>query len=163
MKLPEKFKLLLFIAIPVFLLDQVSKQLVFHSVTQGDSVSHIKGILNLTHVQNTGAAFSLFSTLPAIFFLLISFVAIGIIFYFFAQVQAKQKLLATGLSLILGGALGNICDRIIFSFVIDFIDIYIFDWHWPSFNVADIAITLGVLMLIADMFLSQATETTENS
>jgi len=132
-------------------IDQYSKALVFHRLDVGESIPLIKDILHITFVTNTGAAFGLFkdSTLA---FVVISILAIAVIAILILRSIKKCDLLSRpwlnyGLILILSGAIGNLIDRLRFSYVIDFIDVRI----WPVFNIADSAITIGTLLLLLSL------------
>jgi signal peptidase II len=84
----------------------------------------------------------------AVVFLLMSFLAVGLIFWFYRKTPATHRFLAAGFALILGGAVGNLIDRLRFGSVVDFLDFYIGSWHWPAFNVADSAITTGIAIFL---------------
>jgi signal peptidase II len=136
----------------VILGDQVTKQLVIHRITRFESIEVLPN-LNIVHMHNTGAAFSMLSHLPpAVFVLLGVFVSVAILVWL-RKNSAGQRLVACGLSLILGGALGNVIDRVRLGHVTDFIDFHVNDWHFAAFNVADSAITVGAGLLILDMLL----------
>jgi signal peptidase II len=114
----------------------------------------LTGFFNLVHVHNTGAAFSLFADQPGWqrgFFLTVAVVATAVILYLLRRTRG-QPLFCGALALILGGAVGNLVDRVRYGHVIDFLDFYLGTWHWPAFNVADSAITLGAGMIIWDSF-----------
>ncbi len=132
--------------------DQASKQLALVRLHLHEVVS-ILPFFNLRLVYNPGAAFSFLSTASGWqrWFLTALALTISVVLMFWlARTQRTQTLLALALALILGGALGNVIDRIAYGYVIDFIDLYYRDWHWPAFNVADAAITLGVSLLLID-------------
>ena len=135
----------------VLALDQVAKVWVSAVMRLHETRPVITGFLSLTLVHNTGAAFGILagerSPLRTWFFLLVSFLAIGVVLWLLRQLRPEQKTEAAALSLILGGALGNVIDRVRFGKVIDFIDVYFRTYHWPAFNVADAAISVGVLVL----------------
>lgn len=142
----------LWLTAAVMLLDQVSKQLIVKSLGWFD-VSPLMPHLNLVHMRNTGAAFSMFrSASPALFILLGTAVSIGILLWLRRNPRG-QTLVAVGLSLIMGGALGNVVDRATRGYVVDFIDCYWGRWHFAAFNVADSAITIGAGLLLLDMLL----------
>ena len=105
-------------------------------------------MFDLTHVQNPGGAFGFLATLGpqarGVIFILVSVLAVAVILWFYMQTPVQQRWLAFGFALIFGGAIGNLVDRLRFGAVIDFIDLYIGDLHWPAFNIADSAITVGV-------------------
>ena len=139
----------------VILLDQLSKAYINSAMRLHESWVVIEGFMNLTHVRNPGAAFGfLAQTSPlfrSLFFVLISLLAIGLIFHYLVKTRAHQPWLFFALSLVLGGAIGNLIDRLRFGEVIDFIDIYWARYHWPAFNVADSAISLGAVILILEI------------
>ena len=142
----------LWLSAAVMLLDQVTKQLIVRQLGWFD-VQPVMPHLNLVHMRNTGAAFSMFSALSPVFFILLATaVSLGILWWLRRNPRG-QTLVAAALSLILGGALGNVIDRATRGYVIDFIDFYWADWHFAAFNVADSAITVGAGLLILDMFL----------
>jgi len=111
---------------------------------------------NFRIAGNKGAAWGLFRDLPEAwrvpFFVLIAAVAVVVIVLFYRSAKG-QKILSVGLTFILGGALGNLADRVRLGYVVDFIDWHYGDWHWPTFNVADIAISVGVGLLLVDMVI----------
>jgi signal peptidase II len=138
----------------VIFADQVTKQMVVRSLGRFDSTP-ILPHLNLVHMQNTGAAFSMFSGAPAAMFVLLATgVSLGILLWLRAHPRGQQ-LMACALALVLGGALGNVVDRVTRGYVVDFIDFYIGNWHFAAFNLADSAISLGAGLLILDMLLEQ--------
>lgn len=110
-------------------------------------------------VGNRGAAWGLFRNLPETwrvpFFVVISLVAVVVIVSIYRRTTSDQRLLRIALTFILGGALGNLIDRIRLGYVVDFIDWFYRDWHWPTFNVADVAISTGVGLLLLDMLLDR--------
>lgn len=154
----KKYITLLIITTTSIIFDQITKYLIVRFVNYREDIDIIKNFLTITYVHNKGAAFSLFSGLNAYFFLIVALIAILFIFYFFLKLEENQKHLYIGFSLILGGALGNIIDRIRLKYVIDFIDIHWYDLHWPAFNVADILITSGIIILIIDAFITSKKE-----
>jgi len=134
--------------------DQVTKQLVVNSMDLFDRVV-LAPFLNLVYVHNTGAAFSVMSGAAPIFFVTLSVaVSIGILVWL-RRYPHEQRLVAVSLTLILGGALGNAIDRATRGYVIDFIDVHVAGWHWPAFNVADSAITVGAVLLLVDMWVNR--------
>lgn len=142
----------LWLSAAVMLSDQISKQLVVRSIERFESVP-VLPVLNWVHMHNTGAAFSMFSHLPPWVFVILGVgVAVGILVWL-RRNATGQRLVACGLSLILGGALGNVIDRVRLGHVTDFIDFHVGDWHFAAFNVADSAITIGAGLLILDMLL----------
>jgi signal peptidase II len=139
----------------VLVLDQATKVLVDKTITLHQSIEIVPNFAHLTYLRNTGAAFGFLagarSSLRIVFFALISLVAIGCIVYLIRGLRPQQKTLLASLSLILGGAIGNLIDRLRLGEVIDFIDLHWYDIHWPAFNVADSAISIGVALLFIQM------------
>ncbi|MGH8457215.1 MAG: signal peptidase II, partial [Stenotrophobium sp.] len=142
----------LWLSLFVIFVDQVSKQVIVKYLDWFDTrplVPH----LNLVHMKNTGAAFSMFNTAPAWTFAVLGVaVSVGILVWMRRHPQG-ETLVAVALSLILGGALGNVIDRAARGYVVDFIDFYVGRWHFAAFNIADSAITLGAGLLLLDMFM----------
>lgn len=138
----------------VLLLDQITKVMVMDSLVAYQDVIPLTGFFNLVHVHNTGAAFSLFADQAGwqrAFFVVLASVAAVVIVYLLRRTRG-QPLFCGSLALILGGAVGNLVDRVLYGHVIDFLDFYVGAWHWPAFNVADSAITVGAALLIWDSF-----------
>jgi signal peptidase II len=139
----------------VLVLDQITKVLVERTMSLHQSIEIVPNFAHLTFLRNTGVAFGFLagarSSLRIIFFALISSVAIGCIVYLIRGLRPRQKALLVSLSLILGGAIGNLIDRLRLGEVIDFIDLHWYDIHWPAFNVADSAISIGVVLLLIQM------------
>ena len=125
------------------------------------SVKVVEGIFNLTHIRNSGVAFGIFSDqqseLKPYLLIFVSVVAIVAILAIFHQTGKEKRLVRTGLILIFSGAIGNLIDRVIHKEVIDFIDLFINNQHWPAFNVADSCITIGVLFMAVDMLVGDKT------
>jgi signal peptidase II len=146
---------LLLVSIAIIALDRLTKWLVATRVDLGDTITVIPRIFRISHVENQGAAFSLFnnSSSPARvrwMLLVFSLVAAGVVLFFLYKLGRKLTPTSLGLALILGGALGNAYDRLRFGFVVDFLEVHIFQYHWPDFNVADSAIVVGGLLLLLD-------------
>ena len=139
----------------VLAVDQLTKQVVRHLLPLHDSVKIIPGFLDFTHVQNTGAAFGLlnaadFPYKPAVM-IGIAAIALVAIAAYGAQLGFHERLARFGLSLILGGAFGNLIDRAVVGYVVDFVDVYWGDAHFWAFNVADAAISIGAVLVLLDM------------
>ena len=133
--------------------DQLTKALVLARFAYGERLE-IAGFFNLVLVYNKGAAFSLLADAPGWQTpLLVGFavVAIAVVGTMIVR-RPAEKALCAGLALILGGALGNVIDRLRFGYVVDFLDFHAMGWHWPAFNVADSAITIGAVLLIFEGF-----------
>ena len=147
-----KFLWVSIVALAIVLLDQVTKLWVAASMRLHESIPVIPDFFSLTYVRNTGAAFSMFAGHDASyrvpFFIVVSLIAAGVIVSLIRSTPSSQKLALLGCALVLGGAVGNLIDRIAYGEVIDFLDVYWGDWHWPAFNVADSAITSGVVLLL---------------
>jgi signal peptidase II len=142
----------LWLSLLILVLDQITKLVVIEYMTPYVDVIPLTSFFNLVHVHNTGAAFSLFADQPGwqrSFFITVAFVASMVILYLLNK-KNERRLFSISLALILGGAIGNVIDRILYGHVIDFLDIHVGGWHWPAFNVADAAISVGAGMLIFD-------------
>ncbi len=135
----------------VVALDQLTKALVLSRLDHGIPVSVIDGFLALTLVMNTGLAFGLLAGLPPSWRWLVALLSIGalvVLARVAVRVLAQGSRLDTlAIGLVFGGAVGNLIDRARFGAVVDFVDVYFRGWHWPAFNVADSAITVGVALL----------------
>lgn len=141
------------IAAIVILLDQLSKITMSQMLMYGQS-EQITSFFNLVMVYNKGAAFSFLADQPGwqrYLFAGISAAASLLIIWMLKR-HASQRLFCWALALILGGAIGNLIDRIAYGHVIDFLDVHVYGWHWPAFNIADSAITIGALLFIFDEF-----------
>ena len=141
--------------VSILALDQLSKQIVIRTLRLHDTINLIPGLLDLTHVQNTGAAFGLlnaaeFPYKPAIM-IGIAAIALVAIAAYGAQLGFHERMARLGLSLILGGAFGNLIDRAVIGHVVDFVDVYWGESHFWAFNVADAAITVGAILVLLDM------------
>ncbi len=141
-------------ALAVLALDQWSKWLVEIHLPQLASVPVIPHLLNFTHVRNTGVAFGLFaargSDVHAVALSLVGARALGVVLVYFWRTPVNDRLLLVALALMLGGAIGNLPDRVAGGAVTDFIDVYLGIHHWPSFNVADSAIVIGLGLIVWD-------------
>ena len=130
----------------VVILDQITKYLIRVSLAPFETIT-IFPLLNLVNVQNKGAAFGMFRGLGNTFFIVISIIAI--VFMIWVMVTNREHY---GIfSLLAGGAVGNLTDRVLFGSVTDFIDVHISRYHWPAFNVADASLTIGILLFILQM------------
>ena len=152
----RKYLILLSINGLVVAADQLTKNAVVGRFKLGGTRALVEGYVSLTRVHNPGAAFGLLASLaPEIrepFFFLLPGITLAIIFLFFYRIRENQYLSIYALSLIVGGAFGNLVDRARIGFVIDFIDFHLPNgWHFPAFNVADTAITVGVGLLLLGM------------
>nr|HID58258.1 signal peptidase II [Desulfobacterales bacterium] len=133
----------------VILLDQIGKWIIVRNLSLHETLEVIPGFFSLTYIRNTGGAFGILagrvSFTRTIFFLVITCTALGVLFYhLYFKLSPNRNVIAISISLIIGGAIGNLIDRIRFGEVIDFLDFYIGSFHWPAFNVADSAVSAGV-------------------
>jgi signal peptidase II len=135
------------LAIVVFVADQATKHLIISRFTLFESVD-ILPFFSIVYVRNTGSAFGMFKSLGNLFFVGAAVVAIVVVAFLIVRDRENRL----GLSLILGGAAGNMTDRLVHGYVVDFLDFYIDGRHWPAFNVADAALTAGILLLLARSF-----------
>lgn len=140
----------------IVIFDQLSKYMASHLLVMYEAVA-VMPMFNFTLMHNTGAAFSFLSDAGGWqrwFFTIIALVISAVIFIWIRRLNSDQQLQAIGLSLVLGGALGNVIDRVLLGHVVDFIQIYYKQWYWPAFNIADSAISIGVVLLIFDSLRS---------
>ncbi len=142
-------------------LDQLSKWYISSTMSLHASYPVIDGFFNITYVRNPGAAFGFLANAAPLFrsgFLItVSVAAIVMILWYLARGRSVGVLLTSALALITGGAAGNLIDRVWFGNVIDFLDVYAGAWHWPTFNVADSAISIGAVLLVVEMFRRKKT------
>ena len=143
--------------------DQASKLIVDRWMALHESLEVIDGYLRLTYVRNRGAAFGILSDaeLPyqSVLFSVLSLAALAAIAVYAWRLPVESRLPKTALALIMGGAVGNLIDRMRLGYVIDFVDAHVGTYHWPAFNVADSAISIGVVLLIVDMLRNPEAET----
>jgi len=136
----------------LFVSDQLTKALIARNILLNTSKEVIPGFFHLVHFRNKGAIFGFFSQSGNRFVFLVltlaSLAALTLVVYYFFNAPRKDKLFKISLSLIMAGALGNFTDRIFKGYVIDFLDVSIKGWHWPSFNLADSCISIGAALLI---------------
>ena len=143
----------LYLSLFVVVLDQLTKVIVITNMFEFQRI-YLMPLLDLVRYHNTGAAFSLFADAGGwqkwFFTSVALIVSVGIVWYQWVLPAKGTRTLATGLALVLGGAIGNVIDRLVHGYVVDFILVYYKDWAWPAFNVADTAISIGVTLLITD-------------
>ena len=154
-----KLIFLVTVSLTVILFDQLSKSWIEHHVSLYQSIQVIPNFFHITHIKNAGGAFGIFSEFKGLyfktFFILFTFLAIGVVGFFYCKLKPNQNAPALGIALIIGGAIGNLIDRIRLGEVIDFIDVHYYSLHWPAFNVADSAITIGSVFLGVLIFLKK--------
>jgi signal peptidase II len=155
-----KWALTLVPALVVIVLDQLTKAMVLARMDLHESMPIVDGFFALTYVRNTGAAFGIFAghdsafRVPAL--LAVAGLALGVLLWFVRTVPADRKIVIAACGAVLGGAIGNMIDRAAYGEVIDFFDVYLGTWHWPAFNIADAAITCGVIILCLDALKGDA-------
>lgn len=134
--------------------DQMTKVIINHTLSYGASYAIIDNFFYFTSTHNTGAAWGILAGRMSLFFIVSLVAAVGIIYYFIKS-EPYQKLTRFGLVLVFGGLVGNLIDRLVFGYVRDFIDFIIFGYNFPIFNVADIAITVGVALAILEFGIEE--------
>jgi len=137
--------------------DQLAKAMIRATLPLFDSVTVIKGVVDIVHVQNAGVAFGLLNELDLpykpVLTAALAVLALAGITYYARHIRHEERIARMGLSLILGGAVGNLTDRLRVGYVIDFVDVYWRGWHFWAFNVADAAITIGAVLVFIDLLL----------
>jgi signal peptidase II len=156
MKFPRKYILLATLSSFVLILDQITKWMIVDRFRYGESIPVIMNFFSLTYIRNTGAAFGILASAnPAFripFFVIVPLVALVSIGMIFRKLPENEVKLSSALSLVIGGAIGNLVDRVTLSYVVDFLDFHWkFQYHFPAFNVADSAICVGVAVLMWDL------------
>jgi signal peptidase II len=148
------------IAALVVAFDRLAKWVVDKNIALHESVAVVPGFFHLTHVENRGAAFGLFAESPSewkiavlVLFSLVALVVVSALLWKNSHVMSTT---GVGLALILGGALGNLWDRLVSGQVVDFLDFYVGNYHWPAFNLADSAIVVGALLLVTEILFSKS-------
>jgi signal peptidase II len=148
----RKYPLVFTVAVVVLLLDQLSKWYIRHTFGLYESVTVIDSVFHITHVRNAGGAFGFLNQGAHVwrvpFFVVVSCIAVGVLLAFVRRIQPGQRWLLLALGAILGGALGNLVDRMVSGEVTDFLDFHWRGYYWPAFNVADSCITTGMLILL---------------
>jgi signal peptidase II len=160
----SRLKTAAILAASIIIPDQITKAVVQKKYVLWDTDPVIPGFFNLVHVLNKGAAFGFLNRQDTDwqiwFFMAVTIFAVGFIYYLLSTADHGDRFFIWGLGLVLGGALGNLIDRIRFGFVVDFLDFYIGQYHWPAFNIADIAITCGAFCVIISMYMKNRREQT---
>ena len=155
MKLTYQTLILYLVAFLVIVIgDQVTKIIVDHTLSLGASYAIIDNFFYFTYAHNTGAAWGMLAGKISLFLIVSVVAAIGIIYYFMKS-ESYQKLTRFGLVLVFGGLIGNLIDRLAFGYVRDFIDFIIFGYNFPIFNVADMAITIGMALVILEIGIEE--------
>ena len=159
---PRRLHWLLLISAAIILLDRLTKSLVTLRIPMGSAIPVVPHFLRITHWTNDGAAFSLFADSASphtVRWALICFSSLAAVMVLFVMIRLADRftLTSVALALIFAGALGNVHDRIAYGSVVDFIEVHIFAYHWPDFNIADSAIVTGACMLLLDSLLPKKT------
>ena len=144
----------LWLSLLVLVVDQYTKALVLKNIELYQAIQ-ISPFFNLTHVYNYGAAFSFLHDAGGWqrwFFTIVALAVSALVLWWLKQITKEQIILPLAFSLIIGGAIGNAYDRLVYGYVVDFLVLYYQDWYWPAFNVADTAIFIGAILMIVDMF-----------
>ena len=156
------------LALSVFILDHFTKWLVRSRMELHEAIELIPGFARISYVRNSGVAFGLFADIQSVWkpYILASMavIAVVVILMYSARMPSNRVLLQLALAITLGGILGNFTDRIMHGFVVDFIELHIKEvFHWPTFNVADSAITIGIALLLVDTVKHPEVEETETA
>jgi signal peptidase II len=153
----SRYKLLLAAVAIIVPLDQLTKFYIDSRFRLHESVPVLENFFHITYVRNPGAAFGILadSAIRIPFFITVTLLAALGILWYLRHLSARQRLLQFSLSIIFAGALGNLIDRIRFGEVVDFLDFHWYEHHWPAFNVADSAITVGVGLMLLDLFFEE--------
>ena len=156
--LRNKYLFLFVISSSLIVIDQYTKFMVTLHIPLSYSINVVEGFFNLTHVRNSGVAFGIFSEqnsqLKPYLLIFVSIIAIIAILVIFHQTGKDKRMVQGALVLVFSGAIGNLIDRVLHKEVIDFIDIFFNNRHWPAFNVADACITIGVMLLAVDLLVN---------
>jgi signal peptidase II len=154
------------VAVLVIIVDQLTKLWIMNNFALHEQQNIIPGFFNLVYVTNTGAAFGFLAGdktwLRQTSFIGVAIVALGVIFFAYGQLKKQGRLFVYALGLIAGGAVGNLIDRLRFGSVVDFLDFYLGSYHWPAFNAADSAISVGVGLFLLGTLLQHFRESKQN-
>jgi signal peptidase II len=154
---PPRVGVLWWLTLSIIAADQITKALVRSVVSLYDSRPLIPGLVDLAHVRNEGVAFGLFNSLDLpykwAFTTALALAALGGITYYARHIRPSERMARVGLSMILGGALGNLIDRMWAGYVLDFMDVYWRGWHFWAFNIADACISIGAVLVFVDLLL----------
>jgi len=162
----KKYWILLIVFLVVIALDQSTKLMIQQTLPLHRTVEIIPGFFNLIHVRNTGGAFGIFGgekgPVGSVLFVVASLIAVGILVVLFLRVKEHEKTLAFSLALLLSGAIGNLLDRLSYGEVIDFLDFHVSLYHWPAFNVADSAISIGIGLMALELLIKEHEKPSKN-
>ena len=159
MKRSSRYVLLALIAFTVIILDQATKYWIMQSMRLHESIPIIPNLFSFTYIRNPGAAFGLLAgssnAFRTVFFGITSLFALALLGTILVRLPAKDWIGQVSIAGILGGAIGNLIDRLRFGEVIDFLDVYVESYHWPAFNIADSAIVVGVGLMLVDSLIGE--------
>jgi len=161
---PFRYRLLLIVSLVVLVIDQLSKIYIDHRFALYESVGVFENFFHITYVRNKGAAFGILAdnAFRVPFFIAVAtLAAVGILWYL-RHIADHQRLHIWALALVFSGAVGNLIDRVRLGEVIDFLDVHWYQHHWPAFNVADSAISVGVALLLVDLWREERTKKKTN-
>jgi signal peptidase II len=157
--LKSRFSYIILVVL-ILLADRVSKSAIASQFDLGQPAPVVDGVFNITYVQNTGVAFGILSSFSSpvkvLFLCLVAAIAAIVVIIYSLRNDARNRLLQGALALVLAGALGNLYDRMRYGYVIDFLEFHARGYYWPSFNVADTSISIGVVLLAWEMFRNEA-------
>ncbi|MFC2950180.1 signal peptidase II [Virgibacillus sediminis] len=142
------------LALIVVVIDQITKLAIIRTMEIGEQLTIIEGFFYFTSHRNAGAAWGIFQGQMLFFYIITLLVIVGVVYYM-QRYARKDKLLATALGFILGGAIGNFIDRLLYQEVVDFLDVIIFGYDFPIFNIADSALTIGVILVIIGTIMEE--------
>src|SRR4030042_701836 len=153
----RKYWILLIFFLVIIVLDQSTKLIIQQTLPLHKQVEIISGFFNLIHVRNTGGAVGIFGgekgPVGSVLFVVASLIAVGILVILFLRVKEHEKTLAFSLALLLSGAIGNLIDRVSYGEVVDFLDFHVSSTHWPAFNIADSAISIGIGLMAMELLI----------
>ena len=163
----KKYWILLIVFLVVIALDQSTKLIIQQTLPLHKTVEIIPGFFNLIHVRNTGGAFGIFGgekgPVGSVLFVAASLVAVGILVILFMRVKEHEKMLKFSFALLLSGAIGNLIDRVSYGEVVDFLDFHVSSYHWPAFNVADSAISVGIGLMALELLIKEQKKPIKNN
>jgi len=155
----RKYWILLIVFLGIIALDQSTKLIIQQTLPLHQKVEIISGFFNLIHVRNTGGAFGIFGgekgPMGSVLFVVASLIAVGILVILFLRVKEHEKTLTFSLALLLSGAIGNLIDRVSYGEVVDFLDFHVSSYHWPAFNIADSAISIGIGLMALELLIKE--------
>ncbi len=162
----RKYWVLLIVCFWILFVDQWTKHVIQQSLFLYQKVEVVHGFFNLVHVRNTGGAFGIFGGekggLGSLFFVVVSLAAIGSILFLYIRLKEDERILSLSFSLVLSGAIGNLIDRLRYGEVVDFLDFYLFSFHWPAFNISDSAICLGIGLMALELLIRDRKKSTKS-